>query len=403
MSAFTRSRSPGAWTGALLPADLTSLELKARNGLSQRGGAYRGGVTFSTADPDHPITLDKVTVKRGAKAQLAASVTVDLGGSSYPTFSTAVEHKILQPFAPISSPTPEYWNLNFHPTFGGGMQAVALTVRRADASIDDMSFSCPLRTHNGATLSKVTFRFSVPTIRKEDVFRMPRFRVVRVDEDGVLSALKAAGTDELGYTADADGFVEPIASGKAAVWGESEQTVTYLCDQNNAIDTATYTYQIEVEEERFDSRKDMDDALFVYRMGDARFAVDQGDGAVNPTNVPGGAVDGVTAVAEDIALFVPALQANCGLYIVRAGDWPRAQGLSVISDFRERALCFVREGTRNGSTLFQLHYSIRPEPYLFAGAPEIRSPIFVRCPGDSAGNIYHSALLEYAVTSYQPQ
>lgn len=400
MSAFVRTKTAGTWTGALLPANLTDLGAKARKAISGLGGAYLGPVTFSTSDQDNPITLGDLVCKKGSTAQLAAAQTITLTGSTYPTFSTPETHKILQALAPFSSPSPEYLNFNCDSKWGAGVQAVALSVRRSDGTIDDMSFVTPLRTHDKATLGKVTFRFTVPTIRKEDVFRKPRFRIVRVNDDGVIEPLKSTEADELGITADADGFIEPTAGVTPAAWGEQTHEVVYLCDQNNVIDAAEYAYQIEILEERFDPKKELDDGLFVYRAIDARFAVDYAHSAQAPSGVPV-SIDGVTPASGDVALYVhfPLGDVHGGLWTVVAGDWTRAPSMSSLVDFRDRMLIFVKEGTRNGNTLYQGRYLAKPE----ADSDGIIAYLVVNCPGESFGNIYHSAALEYSVSTYCPQ
>jgi hypothetical protein len=109
-------------------------------------------------------------------------------------------------------------------------------------------FTNNLRVHDGSTLSSVAFIFAVRTAHASVPEYLPRFRVARVSESGVVEPLRAPDS-----TTDFEGFqfFSPRpASGALWYAGSGPQTYTYTCNVNNVVDLSRYHYIIEVQDER---------------------------------------------------------------------------------------------------------------------------------------------------------
>lgn len=93
----------------------------------------------------------------------------------------------------------------------------------------------PLRVHDGATVTMVTFYMALGEAHADTPQNPVRFRVVRIDRDG--------NETPIGTAADADGYVA-FAGNYAITTG---QTVAYAC--NEVIDLSKYDYRAEILDE----------------------------------------------------------------------------------------------------------------------------------------------------------
>lgn len=108
------------------------------------------------------------------------------------------------------------------------------------------TFLSALRVHDGATLQTVTFTLRIGESHLPDI--MPAFRVIRVDKSGTVQPLKSTA----GSAADANGwqsFPKP-ATAAAYYLAGAAQTLLYICDQNQVVDVANYSYFVEIADER---------------------------------------------------------------------------------------------------------------------------------------------------------
>lgn len=94
-------------------------------------------------------------------------------------------------------------------------------------------FFIPLDVDNGGQLDSVTFRYLLASSTPNPMI----VRVVRVSPVGTIEPLRSAdatsGTDEDGFQLTGPIFV-------------SNALFTYICNQNNAVDIASYAYMLEV-------------------------------------------------------------------------------------------------------------------------------------------------------------
>jgi hypothetical protein len=98
-------------------------------------------------------------------------------------------------------------------------------------------------THNGATLSSVSFRFIVAGTHANPPATMPAFNVLRqILTPGGLSV----APDSLG-----GGTQSPATPATGALWDASHfiQDFDYLCSANNVIDNSQYFYYVTINEE----------------------------------------------------------------------------------------------------------------------------------------------------------
>ncbi len=104
----------------------------------------------------------------------------------------------------------------------------------------------PFRTLNGATLATLNFRFSVGESHADVPAQLPRFRVIRVSDDGAIASLRA-----MDATTSVDGFQSFVTPASGAAWYDSGniQTYLYTCNQNNVIDVEAYSYLAEFVDE----------------------------------------------------------------------------------------------------------------------------------------------------------
>lgn len=129
----------------------------------------------------------------------------------------------------------------------GGMQAIASQMDFSDgAGLRTMAWRQVIRAYDQSTLSQVVVNFKVGFKHTDLPPIMPKARVVRIDTAGnvVVLTSQAAG-------ADADGYVHVPAPATASAWYASGQAqhLTIPCDQNNAVEIASFTYAVEVVDE----------------------------------------------------------------------------------------------------------------------------------------------------------
>lgn len=136
---------------------------------------------------------------------------------------------------------------------GGNMGVTSTFAARVTSSTQEGSrFQAPLRTYEGARLTRVDFTFRVNTggggIAPTN---LPRFRVIAVDRNGGVFPLRAPDgtTDENGFQYFAPA---PSPNTRDAWYALGEmQTFQYVCNEaaRQVIDLATYHYLLEFLEE----------------------------------------------------------------------------------------------------------------------------------------------------------
>jgi hypothetical protein len=195
------------------------------------GDQLAGALTMaSTASITAGYASQIVGSAAGAIATTAQG-GIELGGGAndFPTFSATRSRVVLVSIADS-------------PQIVGSTTIVVGTggVENTSSASSPSSFWLPVthRMHNGATLDHVVITFKVGLSHTGVPANMPTITVQRVDGSGNISNLKSTA-----------GQMGSPATG--ALWYASgaAQNYSYVCDQNNVIDTANYTYNVFILDE----------------------------------------------------------------------------------------------------------------------------------------------------------
>jgi hypothetical protein len=104
-----------------------------------------------------------------------------------------------------------------------------------------------MRVHDRATIDTVKVRWEVEYGHASLPGLLPKFRVIRVDTDGNIEALRPNSGLIL------DGFIVlPASYANVAAYEASnnpQTSATYTCTQNNVVDLSTYEYLVEIVDE----------------------------------------------------------------------------------------------------------------------------------------------------------
>lgn len=160
--------------------------------------------------------------------------TTTLGGQTVPVFQPRIQW-----------PQMAVWYARMTDC---GVQCIAPAIDFSDGlGFRAMQWRTYVRGYDQATLSQVTISFKVGFAHTDLPSKMPKARVVSIDQLGNVLPLssKAVG-------ADADGYVNVPTPVSASAWyaNGAAQSLTIACDQNNTIDVSQFTYAVEVVEEQ---------------------------------------------------------------------------------------------------------------------------------------------------------
>lgn len=271
MSAFVRTQLTATWTtGNYVPpvVDWGSLGNKASKSINGVRGGYWAprlqrlilggvGVGVSVTGPtvvNYDGTLEAVS---GAKFRMGTSTDWPRLGTNHVGRTRKLLTSAIQALGTLDKQLEDFnagqFAWLFNPTYHA-IQSIACTLQSSvnDSAIPKLHqprFTLPLRVHNASRLTQATLTFRVPFSRTDPPVVAPKIRIVRSDQDGNVQSLRSAtdSIDSEGWSAVVDPL--PTSGGEWYSNGEA-QTYECICDQNNAIDTSTYTYFAEVQEEK---------------------------------------------------------------------------------------------------------------------------------------------------------
>jgi hypothetical protein len=383
MAHFVVTQAPGTWiNGYVVPrADWESLDAKVVAAIDgDNGGAWAPSAVISIGGLG--LVINGPTIVTGAGTATPGQLSTS--GTSRFTLGDATDYQDLAvghigrtrtivtglaaatATAPIIFALPGAWLASFSyptvPTFRNrtymAAQAIATTYLGPATIVPNLL--CPLRVHNGATLSSVTITFRVSTPHSNVPTAMPKMRIVRLKADGTATILTTS-TDGTGYVS-----VPTPSSGAAWYAAGAAQSLTITCTQNNVIDLTQYTYLVDIFEEQGATTWPLAATML------------QGCKTVqlNPGSALSGlgAIDGYTPSAGDRILVVQGLNTD-GIWLAAAGAWSRSTDVPAASSLLGGTFVMIQRGLQFSGTLFQITgvgpYTVGSValPFLLGGAP----------------------------------
>ena len=310
------------------------------------------------------------------------------------------------------------WSRN-HPYAGVG--SVALACRKTNSrTIETADLYCELRVIDGSTLEKVTVFFRVAKPRVYAPIAMPKIRILRVPKDsgdGFLSVLP----EPLKDTTDGLGFASPPLVTSPSAWyanGEA-QSFDYVCDQNNEIDVANYSYVVHIVEEQGAVSPDdpFDGIRFVERKENCYLralntaTLNGGAGVFDQVAAPTGVRMLVTDTDDVIASGEPdgnGYSARNGIWIVTGADWTRSEDLDEATDFTPNWIVTMFSGDREAKTTWQCPFpnlnqriTLHTTGGAATGSPG-KTQIRLQ-PAEPFGNIWHALVPQFSVSDLRFQ
>lgn len=397
MPNFTRTQLTGTWTGGgytFTPADMASLDAKQFAMLNgDRGGMWAPSNTLDIGNAGLALTGPLLLGRAGSLAtNLASGARIKLNAGEWPVLEPGHAGRtrlIAQHVAPCRPGTSADLQM-----FPGRVQTMALTIRKGDDVLTQPTFVTPLRVHNGATLNKVSFRFSVPVPRTTAPVQAPRFRVVRLNKTtGQITPLKT--------TADGTGYDSPTNIQDAASWyaGGVVQSFDWVPDAGTVIDIVNNAYFAQTIEERTAADKTVrPDGKLLREIKADVVAVSTVDSALSGLTGLGGAGQAVLLAGQND-------KRQNGIWLCSAGPWTRAGYCDDTGDMTRGFLVRVvadASATLYGGTVWQ--YST-PFPMTFSGTGfnAVGSSDITFEPATAQGNIYYGSVAEFALTDMQWQ
>lgn len=402
MPNFTRTQLTGTWAGGsytFTPADMASLDAKQFKMLNgDLGGMWAPSAVIDIGNAGLALT-GPLRLGRGGKLRtnLASGARVKLNAGEWPLLEPGHAGRtrlIAQHVAPCRPGTSADVQI-----FAGKLQTMALTVRKGDDVLTQPMFTTPLRVHNGATLTKVSFRFAVPVPRTTAPVQAPRFRVVRLNKTtGQVTPLKT--------TTDGTGYDSPTNVQDAASWyaGGVVQSFDWTPDANTVIDIVNNAYFAQTVEERTAADKTVrPDGKLLREIKADVVAASTVDSALSglPT------IDGQTpSSGQAVLLKNQNDKRQNGIWLVSAGPWTRAGYCDDTADmtrgFLVRVVLTGAAASVNGGTIWQY---ATPFPMTFSGTGfnSLGSSDIVFEPATGQGNIYYGSVAEFAITDMQWQ
>jgi hypothetical protein len=411
MAHNTRTQPDATWTTGnyqVLPADWQSLDAKlfaAVNG--DRGGCWAPSsplIVNGIALTSQMSVTGPVVIDYGGTISLVSNASVRLGAGDWPRF--AVGHALSSRTIVTSclqrqTAAGHQW---INAIASGAVQSIACSVQLppytagifaqsvTPGRIFQPSFALPLRVHDNARFTSASLTFRVNQPRTAPPVVAPRFRIVRADLSGNVVPLKSVAAG-----ADANGYV-PVASptsGSAWYAGGNVQTLTYACDQNNAIDVSQYSYFAQIIEEvgttTLISAQSCDGVIVRERKVDVVVASTTNlaalTGAQTVDGVSVGNASPIFPVADRVLLKDQTDKTQNGIWIAQTGAWVRANDLTSQADFTPSFLVKATQGTVNAGTIWECHDPVSTQQVTLStpsGTPvnfQRRTPL---------GNLYHA-------------
>jgi hypothetical protein len=365
MAHFVRTQIDAVWVdGYVMPAadfiDLDSKLFRSING--DEGGLY--SPTSPIVVGGSGLTVTGPTVVSGAaastpgKLQTSGASRFVIGASDWPALSAAHPGRartLLSSFAagfqglptPPSPATNPLLQLTAPAKRLAGGAGVAAYVPAYD--INDFriapEFWCPLRVHNGATLTSVDVSFRISTLTGRDALptTLPKFRIVRVAVDGTIVPLEPGDNG-------VDGFVElkTRATLEEYFAGGAVQTITLNATQNNVVDVTQYSYFVHVIEETGGGKAWPMRAYVGYPA--CKSIVLSTSYTLSGTGVP---TDSDYTLTAGDRILVAAGTNTDGIYVAAAGAWARASDMPSGEIVLPGSLIQVTHGRAWGGTVWQ--------------------------------------------------
>jgi hypothetical protein len=412
-----RTQADGVWVDGYTPskADWEDLERKifgSWNG--DRGGAYCA--PLGAAGGPYIISGDGLTVTSKVRLTYGGAI---YGGSgafvirdgAWPQLSSthpARTRSIVQTIDAFMTNKRYLWSRN-HPYAGVGSVALAAKTTYG-RQIETADLYVPLRVVDGALLTKVSLHFRVASKRRFAPLEMPKLQILRVPRDSQTNT-----PQPLRKTTDGLGFFSPplVTSGDAWYNDGNPQSFDYVCDQNNIIDVANYSYVARIVEERgaltpddeFDGIRLVERKTDVLMVGTNALTLNGNQIADGVASGTGGAriliVD--TDAQIETGLTV-ADSAKNGIWTAAAGAWVRAGDLDEQSDFTPNFIVKATSGGINAEAVWQCQHpanTTRVDLGTGAASDTKTQPRFV--PAEPKGNIYHSLVPTFEVSDLRFQ
>ena len=231
----------GQWPGANTVYGPTLRQLdqaifEAING--DDGGTWTPLTPVSIGGQGMRVTTTSSLIS-GDVITLPKSSGIKLLDNDWPTFVAARTRSVFVPFSSWTETTNDFSHNTDASLFfpkRNGLQpgaAIGITVPINDA----------LRLHNGATLSSVDIRMRVPVPHQGSgsaAAIASAFSLYRTSPGATTQYLNSAG---FGLVTD------PVASLDAYYAAGLPRTVAYTCNQNNTVDTASWSYILQITDQ----------------------------------------------------------------------------------------------------------------------------------------------------------
>lgn len=420
-----RTQADGTWVDGYTPppSDWEDLERKIHGSWNgDRGGAYvsigaGNGYTFAgsglqVTGPTRLTYGGQIVGGTGA-FKIRDNTWPQLGSTH-----AGRTQKIVQPIHSIISSNKYLWSRNV-PAGMHGVGSIALACRRTfGASVDVPDLYTPFRVVDGSTLASLRIYFRVAVKRQHAPIAMPKFRVMRIAKDGLTTK-----PVPLKLTSDGTGFASPALVTSPSAWyaNGAAQFFDYVCDQNNVIDVANYSYLLHiVEEEGLTAPNDQFDGLrLIERKGDVI--------AITPNNLADTNYDGPVAweglnpgtggyrslIVDPEGAAETGFSARNGIWLTQtAAAWSRTSDLDNDQDWTPYFIVGVSGGRTNQESIWQCTYpfsgmtmnlSTTSLQYsdAAAGGDRFTKPKFQ--VAQPRGNIYHSVVPTFSVSDLRFQ
>lgn len=346
MAHFVLIRNPVTnWSNGstILQSELVTLAQNLAAAIHSDGGCWAPSSVIGIAGSGVSSTAPLV-VTRGGKVTSNATGVWRCEDGDVPTFLTPRTRTVVYPVCLAARGLPA-WNWRTRRT-DGAVQSIATLIDLSDGrGFQPTRLYVPIRAHHGATLSTLTVSFRVGVAHTAIPSVMPTMRLVRISNAGKVTPLtsQASGADPNGYVA-----VPKPSSGSAWFAAGATQTLTLPCDQNNVIDRANFTYELEIVEEQLSSGWPF-----------SLVAKKPCTVATRPTDQidlssPPGTLDGVTLAAGMRVLLKNQSDATQnGIWNPTPGQWQRATDWQASSDFSQGMILLVDQGVLNMGSYWQ--------------------------------------------------
>jgi len=237
---FNREMPETDWTTVpLAPAVIRNIDEKTAKAINgDDGGAWT---------PSAPIEIDGAGMRALSAWQLTGGATIEASDAAPIEFGGDSDEDVFGYDAAHSGRTRSaLTHLSEVYTAAPATLTFDAAYSCVQAKAKGARFLAPIRVLDGATISSVSFTIRVGQAHASVPAELPRFRVLRVDEDGNAEPLASGDADIDGWRY----FAPKPSTGAAWYFGGNAQTFTYACNQNSEVDLSRYAYFAEVIEEQ---------------------------------------------------------------------------------------------------------------------------------------------------------